>query len=231
MADVITKHTGYSTEAYEDVSSFSSVDSYQPEPFMGPQVMEEDKSAVGESFSSSRVGSGSGSISSYKTALRGDEYPSKPKIAVGVEKPRYGGLRTGSSSLPDINRPLSYTPDGQLLPDEYNMETDTGLVNVKSLENLRKKHSRASSTLGSPHMVQDSRSIRSRQGSPNIQSKYHDSLSATLSLASSLESSKSEVLNPEKLNRAIERNKRQIEKYQRRKREKGLKGFVHRIFD
>lgn len=46
------------------------------------------------------------------------------------------------------------------------------------------------------------------------------------------QSNKSEVSDiAQKINMAVERNKKEIAKYQKHKSEKGIKGFFHRMFD
>lgn len=199
----------------EDISSFSSQDSYKPQPFRGPS-----DSHVGEAISRKSTNVSNGTHMD-DTHSRNSESTLKKMNSNAVERVvthnalagnsetieslREKGLDLEKKAVPDFNAPLT-TSGTQQFPEEYRLETDTGLVKMKTLETLKRKSTQASDS-----------SRQSKRQSP-VQSQAQDE-----------DQGQDDTMK--KINMAVERNKKQLEKYQKHKKEKGVKGFFHRLFD
>ncbi len=122
------------------------------------------------------------------------------------------GLDGTQKTVPDVNTPLTMTKTSEF-PEEYNIETDTGLVKMKTIETLKRQTSRVSTQ----------RSMKSKAES----TKSGKSLS---SFKSSLTEPEQSQLTADKLNKAVEKNRKQLEKYNKAKESKGIKGFFSKMF-
>ncbi|CAI4922244.1 ANL_collapsed_G0021070.mRNA.1.CDS.1 [Saccharomyces cerevisiae] len=217
---------------YEDISSFSSIDSYKPEPFTGFKDSEapeqpllkndtivgkgqlEDDSNVDDQHRHSDVHSHHSSSTLKRPTSNSIEKMVTHNALEGnsetVDSLKEDGLNLNKKALPDITAPITNSAHDAAFPEEYRLETETGLVKLKTLESLKREDSRVSST---------------KKEHINDHTDMHSTRSkvTTNSQGSSLE--------PNKLNMAVEKNKKRIEKYQKHKSEKGIKGFFHRIFD
>ncbi|CAB4252013.1 similar to Saccharomyces cerevisiae YGR126W Putative protein of unknown function [Maudiozyma barnettii] len=203
---------------FDDISSFSSVDSYKPEPFTGVEDGTKKNTTnndlvrndtvlsnrhSGESHNIDRTGSRDHSDVHSKvsnTTLKKLDSNAVEKVVTHnalndqsetVDSLRAKGSDLEKAALPDINSPLTHAPDDSKFPEEYAIETNTGLVKMKTIETLKKEDTRVSG------------------GSTKEQEKN--------------EAARMQV--------TIEKNRKDIEKYQKHKKEKGVKGFFHRMFD
>ncbi|EJS43632.1 YGR126W [Saccharomyces arboricola H-6] len=217
---------------YEDISSFSSIDSYKPEPFTGfkdsqapEQPLLKNDTIIGKGQSEtddnaddqhrhSDVHSHHSSSTLKRPTSNSIEKMVTHNAMEGtsetVDSLKKEGLNLSKKATPDITAPVTNSAHNTAFPEEYRLETETGLVKLKTLETLKREDSRVSSTKKEHnHDHTDTLSTRSK--------------ATTYSQGSSLES--------DKLNTAVEKNKKKIEKYQKHKSEKGIKGLFHRMFD
>ena len=224
---------------FDDISSFSSVDSYKPEPFTGTEDGVKHDTDMSNLMKDDTVVSGnqdmykkdpdSSTIEKTRSRDHSDVHSKVSNTTLKkldsnavervvthnalndnsetVESLRAKDNQLREAALPDINSPLSHTSGGNQFPEEYGIETNTGLVKMKTIETLKKEKSRTSS---SRHARYDDESDLTQ----------HSSDAAAQQAATNA-----------KLETAIERNRKDIENYQKHKHEKGVKGFFHRIFD
>lgn len=231
---------------FEDVSSFSSIDSYQPEPFTGKledsserdpdtTLMKNDtiirQETRGSATTTTTAGTGSTTreLNSKTSATTLQKHTSADIERVvthnalndhveTVESLAAMGLDGSRKSIPDINAPITMTKTSEF-PEEYNIETDTGLVKMKTIETLRRQTSRVSST---------NKSVKSKSES----TKSGKSSKSTSSFKSAMtESNNQGQLTADKLNKAVEKNRKELEKYKKSKDQKGFKGFFTKMFD
>lgn len=205
---------------FDDISSFSSIDSYKPQPFTGFEngeeqgqgQLQEQGDLVSRASTNTLSKPDSNAIEKVVThnALSGNV---ETKESLQKE-----GLNLKDKSVPDINAPLTSTSETAAFPEEYRIETQTGLVKLKTLNDLSRKDTRVS--IGSNDKI--SRKSTDK-GNHSIKSGQESGQDEVLSSHSSYD--------PHNLENAIEKNKHEIEKYQKHKHEKGIKGFVHRLFD
>ncbi|CAI2008044.1 hypothetical protein SEUBUCD646_0G03820 [Saccharomyces eubayanus] len=217
---------------YEDISSFSSIDSYKPEPFTGFKDSEapeqpllkndtivgkgqlENDDSVGDQHRHSDVHSHHSSSTLKRPTSNSIEKMVTHNALEGnsetVDSLKKEGLNLDKKGTPDITAPVTNSAHDAAFPEEYRLETETGLVKLKTLETLRREDSRVSGA-------------KKEQGHDHTDAHSTRSKATAYSQGSSLES--------DKLNIAVEKNKKRIEKYQKHKGEKGIKGFFHRIFD
>ncbi|SCU94889.1 LAME_0F09802g1_1 [Lachancea meyersii CBS 8951] len=210
-----------------ELSPLSSSDSFEPKAFEGKPV-EMKRPAVGKEHSTTsrdlasvksnvtlkgeglpaqRETSSSSSLSAVDKAVTRNLNEGRSESVAALEKE---GLDLHKKAIPDINNPVAISADAEF-PEEYNLETDTGLVKATTLHQLNRLESRTS--------------VRSSQSQKR-------SLIASMELpdATSVKSTADSGLDAEKLRKAVEKNKRQIEKYQERKKSGGLKGFLVKFF-
>lgn len=224
---------------FDDISSFSSVDSYKPEPFTGTEdgvkndtdmsnlikndtVVSDNKHIHAKDPDSSiiektrsRDHSDVHSKVSNTTLKKLDSNAVERVVTHNalndnsetVESLRAKDYQLREAALPDINSPLSHASGGNQFPEEYGIETNTGLVKMKTIETLKKQKSRTSS------------------------SKHTGNDEESKSTQASSEAATEQAATNAKLETAIEKNRKDIETYQKHKHEKGVKGFFHRIFD
>lgn len=250
---------------FDDVSSFSSIDSYKPEPFTGDldgngnmdtTLMKNDTiirhdtgTTVGSATTNTTTTTASAttttnatttatttaaatplnqnksqklsSKSSSNTLGKQNSHSIERTVTENalrdnvetVESLAARGLDGSQRVVPDVNNPLTMTRTAEF-PEEYNIETDTGLVKMKTIETLRRQTSRVSTQ----------KSLKSRTES--IKSNKSGK-----SFVSSLVDDPDEgQLTAEKLNKAVERNRKELEKMKKRKEQKGIKGFFSKIF-
>ncbi|SMN18096.1 similar to Saccharomyces cerevisiae YGR126W Putative protein of unknown function [Maudiozyma saulgeensis] len=203
---------------FDDISSFSSVDSYKPEPFTGvdSDIKKDDTNNdlvrndtvltsrhTDESHNMDRTGSRDHSDVHSKasnTTLKKLDSNAVERVVTHnalndhsetVDSLRAKGEEFDKAGLPDINSPITHASEEARFPEEYAIETDTGLVKMKTIETLKREDTRVSK-------------------------------------GSKKEEGQSEAA---KMEAAVERNRKDIEKYQKHKKEKGVKGFFHRMFD
>lgn len=193
----------------EDISSFSSQDSYKPEPFMGPEeprigdTMSRKSTNVSATTHTDDVHSRHSAGTIKKMNSNAIEKVVTNNALTGnsetIESLKAKGLDLERKAVPDFNAPLT-TMASQQFPEEYRLETDTGLVKMKTLDTLKRKSTQYSET-----------DNLSQSKSQNSTPEMNDTV--------------------KKINLAVERNKKQLEKYQKHRSEKGIKGFIHRLFD
>lgn len=197
----------------EDISSFSSVDSYKPEPFTGLEHTKNENlsrkatNASQGTYMDDATSKHSGATLKKLDSLAIEKVVTQNAVAGNsetIESLKAKGLDMQRKAIPDYNAPLTTTGTNQF-PEEYRLETDTGLVKMKTLETLKRK---------------------------STQLSRNSDLSSKDKSISKSQSNKSEVSDiAQKINMAVERNKKEIAKYQKHKSEKGIKGFFHRMFD
>lgn len=245
---------------FDDVSSFSSIDSYKPEPFTGnldcngnmdTTLMKNDTiirhdtrttviSAITNNTTTAATVSATATATTDAATLSNQRKSQKlnsknssntlgkqsshsiERTATNnalednvetVESLAARGLDGSQRVIPDINNPLTITKTAKF-PEEYTIETDTGLVKMKTIETLRRQTSRVS--------TQKSLKSRTESIKSNKSSK---------SFASSLVDNPDEGhLTAAKLNKAVERNRKELEKVRKHKEQKGIKGFFSKIF-
>ncbi|CEP60317.1 uncharacterized protein LALA0_S01e07932g [Lachancea lanzarotensis] len=213
-----------------ELSSLSSSDSFEPRAFEGnpvdakrPQVSKLP-SAASRDFASEKssltLGGGpetqeeASSNSSLPDVDKVVTHNVKEGLSENVESLEEQGLNLRKKANPDINSPVALSSSTEF-PEEYNLETETGLVKAVTLQQLNRLDSRTS--------------VRSGQS----QKKSLKSSIASLELpdATSVKSRTDNGLDSEKLRRAVEKNQKQIEKYQERKKKGGVKSFIAKIFN
>lgn len=211
MSDIKSSKTHKTSSDFEDVSSFSSVDSYQPEVFTG----QNDQLAVptpSRSESGTTLGHrNSNTIEKVVThnAIQGN--------AETADSLKQEGLNLKSKAVPDVNGPMSSGAQGAQFPEEYRIETETGLVKLKTLTDLSRNDTRVS--------VGSNGKISKKSSGKKLADEEKDQEVDTG------KSQEKAYRNAYNLEDAIEKNQHSIDKYQKHKHEKGLKGFVHRLFD
>ncbi|CCD25874.2 uncharacterized protein NDAI_0G00980 [Naumovozyma dairenensis CBS 421] len=218
---------------FDDISSFSSIDSYQPEPFTGLKGNELPNAQPSTTATTTEQDHDDTVISSHSHDTKHGEEPSRTSTATlkkldsnvnDIEKTMTTnimndktetldslvkqGLNTRKKSVADINTPLN--AGTAEFPEEYRIETETGLVKAKTIESLRRQESIASAN---SRRSQDQGSFKSARTNNTRKSRASSSL------------------DPNKLNMAVEKNKKELEKYSKHKQQKGIKGFFNRLFD
>lgn len=224
---------------FDDISSFSSIDSFQPEPFRGdldngekpveirndPVEIYADDVDMGHTMISKSDTLTSTDLKKKNSShtLRNTDLSAVEKVVTHnalqdnvetVESLSQKGIGSINSNSIDINRPL--TLNNAEFPEEYNIETDTGLVKMKTIETLKRQSSRVSSVRSKPESTKSAKSAKS-----------------TKSFASSITDTSPNTLTAQKLNQAVEKNRKELEKYQKQKEkpQKGIKGLFSKIFD
>ncbi|CCK68532.1 uncharacterized protein KNAG_0B00850 [Huiozyma naganishii CBS 8797] len=212
---------------FDEVSSFSSVDSYKPEPFVGFGTEEEqhdsrlfknDTILNSEDLAENTANTPSDLNSKASSTTLGKRDSNAiervvTKNAMNNQSESADALRskgldtTKRRNIPDINAPLTLTQSH--FPEEYQVETETGLVKMKTIESLKSRHS------GGTHNSKKSKGASTRSKN---------------SLTSSMEEHGEAGLNAEKLNSAVERNRKELERYEKNRGKKGIKGFLSKMF-
>ncbi|KAG0663944.1 hypothetical protein C6P45_000729 [Maudiozyma exigua] len=209
---------------FDDISSFSSVDSYKPEPFTGTEDGVKNNAEMSKLIKNDTVITGNehthgtdqnfSTIEKTKSRDHSDVHSKVSNTTLKkldsnavervvthnalndnsetVESLKAKNHELETAALPDINSPLSNASGGNQFPEEYGIETNTGLVKMKTIETLKREKTKESSSSDNT----------AAQNATNA-----------------------------KIETAVERNRKDIEKYQKHKHEKGVKGFFHRIFD
>lgn len=225
---------------FDDISSFSSIDSFQPEPFRGELNAGEKRTELSNDpveIYADDIDMGNTTISKSDT-LTSTDLNSKPsshtlrntglsaveKVVTQnvlqdnvetVESLSQKTVRSPESrGIVDLNRPV--TMSNAEFSEEYNIETDTGLVKMKTIETLKRQSSRVSSLKSRP---ESTRTVKSNKSSKSFTKSITDTSGGSLTA--------------EKLNNAVEKNRKELEKYQRQKSkpQKGIKGLFSKIFD
>ncbi|QLL33017.1 hypothetical protein HG536_0D05390 [Torulaspora globosa] len=211
MRDTRSTRSGGTSNSFDDISSISSVDSYQPEAFTGQDVQSFEHKSLASEGATTLGRRASNAIEKVVThnALQG-----RAETADSLKKE---GLNLKSKAIPDINDPISAGAAATQFPEEYRIETQTGLVKLKTLTELSRNDTRAS--VGSSGKL-------SKKSSGRKTSDYEEN-----QVGGDGKSQGQAYLNAHNLQQAIEKNKQAIQKYQKHKHEKGLKGFLHRLFD
>lgn len=213
---------------FDDISSFSSVDSYKPEPFTGTEDGIKNNAEMSNLIKNDTVITGnehthgkdqdSSTIEKTKSRDHSDVHSKVSNTTLKkldsnavervvthnalndnsetVESLKAKNQELEAAVLPDINSPLSNATGGNQFPEEYGIETNTGLVKMKTIETLKREKTKESSS---------SNNTAEQNAAQNAANA--------------------------KIETAVERNRKDIEKYQKHKHEKGVKGFFHRIFD
>ena len=147
-------------------------------------------------------------------------------VEEGGERDSQNNVSSYVHRLPDINRPITHSSAYAILPDEYQMETHTGLVKLKTIETLRRETTRQSAADASSRSSNKLKASRSRSKSKSKSKSNTDTVTNTKATEED-----PLVEQAKKMQLAIERNKKSLEKYQRHKKQKGIKGFFNRLFD
>lgn len=207
MKDTRSTRSGRTENSFDDISSISSVELYQPEAFTGEDVPLSGQKSPGSEGDITLGRRASNAIEKVVTenALHGN--------AETAESLKEKGLNLKSKAIPDINDPISASAVASQFPEEYRIETETGLVKLKTLTELSRKNTRVS--VGSSGKL--SRSSGKKTPDNDVDQVLDDGKSQGQAYIN--------------IQQAIEKNKQAIEKYQKHKNEKGLKGFFHRLFD
>lgn len=216
MAPGTTTKPDDASHQFDEVSSFSSIDSYQPQPFTGQEELPQEKNPD----SSSRRSSKSGTTLNHQdsnTIEKEVTHNAMNGTSETAKSLQQAGLDTEKKAIPDINGPITGNADTSQFPEEYRIETQTGLVKLKTLNDLSRSDTRVS--IGS-----DGKISRKSSGPGTIDSKIEPK-------PDTAKAEQEAAQNAENLEHAIEKNKHRIEKFEKHRHEKGLKGFVHRLFD
>lgn len=194
----------------EDISSFSSQDSYQPQPFMGPvepkigDAMTRKSTNVSATTHMDDMHSRhSGSTLKQMNSNVIEKVVTNNALAGNsetIDSLKAKGLDLEKKAVPDFNAPLTAS-GSQQFPEEYRLETDTGLVKMKTLDTLKRKSTQ----------VSESSKLSRSKSQASSQQEMNDTVN--------------------KINMAVERNRKQLEKYKKHKEQKGIKGFFNRLFD
>ncbi|CUS21872.1 LAQU0S04e02718g1_1 [Lachancea quebecensis] len=204
-----------------ELSSLSSSDSFEPRAFEGPPS--EFKSIASESSAQPSPSIDTKDFHPVKSngTLRKQDSNVIEQIMTHnategrsetVESLKKNGLDLKKKAIPDINNPAANYKNCAF-PEEYQMETDTGLVKAQTLHGLNRLESRNSGRSG----ASQKKSIRTGNSTTNS-----DSASASNTING---------LDGEKLRKAVEKNQKKIDKYQRHKASGGLRKFIGKIFD
>lgn len=239
-----SRNSSITDSDFEDVSSFSSIDSYKPEPFTGNL---DNSPAKGQDIDTTlmkndtivrhdtRTTTGSNTTNSTHTATTTHELNSRASANTlrkqtsqsvertvthnalndnveTIESLAAKGINGTKEVIPDINTPLTMTKTSEF-PEEYNIETDTGLVKMKTIETLRRQTSRVSTQKSTKSKTESTKSEKSAS-----------------SFKSSMTDSNQGQLTADKLNKAVEKNRKELEKYKKHKDQKGIKGFFSKMF-
>lgn len=202
---------------FDEVSSFSSIDSYQPQAFTGPDGTSRQEK---NSDASSRGSGKSGTTLDHRDSNEIDRAVTHNAIngtSETAESLKEAGLHPEKKAIPDINGPISEEHNNSQFPEEYRLETQTGLVKLKTLNELSRDDTRVS--IGKNGKLSKKSSRTATIGSNGNQESSTEKAQAEASQ------------NAENLEHVIEKNKHRIEKFEKHKHEKGLRGFVHRLFD
>lgn len=216
MAQAGSNKADNASNEFDEVSSFSSIDSYQPQPFTGDQSPDKHADLYSPKSSSGSTvhQQDSNTIEKVVTHNAVNGYSET------AESLKRAGLDPNKKALPDINNPITGNADTSQFPEEYRLETDTGLVKLKTLNDLSRKDTRVS--IGSDGRI-SKRSSRSGHNDNTIEQE--------LDTEETEKAQKEATQDAQNLEHAIEKNKHNIDKFRKHKHEKGIKGFVHRLFD
>lgn len=205
-----------------ELSSLSSSDSFEPKAFEGnPVELKRRETNSASSVSSSGNPKDANSIRSNGTLRKQDSnvieqimtHNATEGRSETVDSLQRNGLNINQKAVPDYNNPAANFTNCEF-PEEYQLETDTGLVKVQTLQKLNRLESRTSIRSGNSQR----KSMRSTPSTDH-------------SISPSAGRSSNSGLDAEKLRKAVEKNKRQIDKYQKHKASGGLKKFLGKIFD
>lgn len=196
-----------------DLSSLSSSESFDPQPFQGldskpktssgPKIVRNDTIASKDLLSAKSSGTlREDDPNIIEKVVSRNAINDKTETAKSLEEK---GLNLKRKAIPDYNNPAMNDPGAQF-PEEYQMETDTGLVKVKTLRELNRLDSRHS--IGSD--ATRKKSVKSETEPPQ---EHHDS-----------------GYDSEKLKKAIEKNKKEIENYHKHKTYVGFMSFLDKLF-
>lgn len=206
-----------------ELSSLSSTESFEPQAFTGvdpsveqPTIDHELEDEIDpEPLSGNPVRPNSEEILSVRSSntLKKLDSNAIEKVLTHnavegntetLESLKTRGLDLRKKAIPDYNNPAMHTDRSQF-PEEYQIETETGLVKVKTLQSLNRLDTRVS--LGSK-----------------------PSTNQNMEAESAHDEQRPVGYDEEKLKKAVDKNKKEIEKYQKHKHEKGIKGFMSRLF-
>lgn len=236
----LSRNSSITDSDFEDVSSFSSIDSYKPEPFTGNYTENPEKDVVDTTLMKNdtiirhdtRTTMGSTNTNATHTTAQEPKkktstHTLQTQTSHDVEKTvthnalndnvetveslAAQGLDGTQKVQPDINAPLTMSKTSEF-PEEYNIETDTGLVKMKTIETLKRQSS-----------MSTQRSMKSKAESTTSGKSFS-------SFKSSLTDPPQNQLTADKLNKAVEKNRKQLDKYKKGKESKGIKGFFSNLF-
>ncbi|CAR24387.1 uncharacterized protein KLTH0F14696g [Lachancea thermotolerans CBS 6340] len=204
-----------------ELSSLSSSDSFEPRAFEGPPSEIKSLEPEGSVQASPSIDSKDFHRVKSNGTLRKQDSNAIEQIMTHnategrsetVESLKKNGLNLQKKAIPDINNPAANYKNCAF-PEEYQMETDTGLVKAQTLHGLNRLESRTSGRSG----ASQKKSIRTANSTTNS-----DLASANNTING---------LDGEKLRRAVEKNQKKIDKYQKHKSSGGLRRFLGKIFD
>ncbi|SCV06054.1 LANO_0H21088g1_1 [Lachancea nothofagi CBS 11611] len=210
------------TSSELELSSLSSSDSFEPKAFEGKPV-EIKRPAIKKVTSAASAGphKDMASVKSNGTFEPEDSQDVEKVVTHNVTEGRSEtvdslkkeGLDLHKKAAPDFINPDA-DPENCEFPEEYNLETDTGLVKAVTLQQLNRLDSRTSARSN----VSQKKSLRSSLASLELPDSH------------SLKSNNNSGLDAEKLRRAVEKNQKQIDKYKKRRSAHGLTGILGKLF-
>ncbi|CCE62961.1 hypothetical protein TPHA_0D03250 [Tetrapisispora phaffii CBS 4417] len=206
------------SENFDDVSSFNSDNSYTPQEFIGDTLGKESSTKMDDrashlSHAIKETRSGTSDNNTIKPVTSNDVHRIVSRNIMDNNVESEEALKTQLTNMEsrraDIILPASMEGNSNF-PEEYTMETTTGLVPVKTLEDIKKKKT-----------IDSENSRKSLVSSELKASKSNNTV----------KSRNEGGLNPAKLNAAVEKNKEELEKYQHHKTEKNpIKKMLFKLF-
>lgn len=224
MSETKSTNLNSTDNEFDDISSFSSIDSYKPEPFTGVEASS-DKQALDDVHDTRSHGSAATLQKATSNSI--EKVVSRNAINGNVETAeslKKEGLDLKNKAIPDINAPINAGSDTAQFPEEYRIETETGLVKLKTLNDLSRNDTRVS--VGSNGKI----SRKGSSGQKSAISKHSNETKSTHG-KSDAEPVDPSLYDAHNVEETVERNRQKIARYEKHKHEKGLKGFVHRLFD
>ncbi|CCF57185.1 hypothetical protein KAFR_0C01920 [Kazachstania africana CBS 2517] len=216
----------------EDISSFSSIESYKPEPFVGQGIARENtdelefqsnlkdaQSHTSEKFQEEQV-------DPLKQVQTNDSFWSFRSVS--------NTSRTSSKNLKkqrsrDIERIVT---QNAMLGKAETVDSlrATGLdLTKRAVPDINSPISHESKLIDESKFETDTGLIKTKTLETLNRSNTRNSSSKRKILGN--DNSNTSGLDPERMNMVVERNRKKLEKYQQHKKEKGLKGFFYKIFD
>ncbi|KAH3900923.1 uncharacterized protein SCDLUD_002383 [Saccharomycodes ludwigii] len=122
------------------------------------------------------------------------------------------GLNLNKAELDPLQETLSHGSNNEIFPEEYQLETKTGLVKMKTIEGLNR--------------VTTSTTPQSSINTDIDGLMYDNDLGDEDQISIKQESHIPKGINEEQIEKVVERNKKEIEKYQEQKHHHGFRKFL-----